>query len=480
MQIFPSPTEIIRLGPLSITYYAFFIVIGAIIAYHLSKINTNKMKYPKEILNDLFVDSLLVGIVGARIWYCLFDDFNYYFSNPINILKIYEGGLAIHGGIIFGLVYSYFYAQRKKVSWLKLADATMVNALIAQAIGRWGNFVNKEAHGLIVDASFFDGFLSFLKDGMYIHGHYYFPTFFFESMLNLLGFCLIVLIVKRFVKKRGQLFFSYLIWYGFVRFFIEFYRIDALKIGNLMIAQIISIIYVVVGLLGFIGFFNRFKKTVKPSILFNLDNTLIDSQQGTILSFKKLFENYHSTVNFDEIDQSEFLELPVHLLINKYFPNEDKNALVLEYDKYNSQIFEDVNQLMPNAYYILKLLKDQNFNIGIVASKNHQTIIEQLKIYNLDPFVDAIIGSDDVINDKPNPEGINKILTQNKWLRDEVIYVGNSFNDILIAENANVYSVSLVSHNQIKNLDQTNTKIKDLKDLINVINQDIHFTYDGR
>lgn len=483
MELFPSSTELLKIGPLSVTYYAFFIALGAALAYIICRKNTDRIGYPKEILNDLFMDCLLVGIVGARLWYCLFENFEHYYLNPINLLKIYEGGLAIHGGVLAGVLYSYFYCKRKGVSWFKLADQTVPAILIAQAIGRWGNYINKEAHGVVVDVSFFDGALSFLKEGMHIQGQYYFPTFFFESILNITGFIIIYFIVRKLVKRRGQLFFSYFIWYGMVRFFIEFYRTDALMIGNLMIAQIISISFIVLGILGFIGVFDRFIPAHKPSIIFDLDGTLIDTKPGIVKTYAMLFEKYGDINQFNEDLQDEVIGPSLQTMFPKLFPNQDTEALIAEYREYNQKIFEEENRLMDDAYYVLKLLKEQGFHVGVVSSKSHQTVYNNLAIYDLNQFVEDIIGRDDVSQEKPSPEGLNKILSKNRWYRDEAMYVGDSVGDIEAGKAANLYTVAcLFNEKRVEKMLATkpNASIKNLKELISIINQEIHFTRDGR
>ena len=109
MSFFPTDKTFLKIGPFSIQWYAVLILSGAYLAYRLSQRNARRSHYPSDILGDYFVYVLWCGIIGARLWYCVFYDFNYYFSNPLNILKVYEGGLAIHGGLIAGVLFTLWY-----------------------------------------------------------------------------------------------------------------------------------------------------------------------------------------------------------------------------------------------------------------------------------------------------------------------------------------------------------------------------------
>ena len=152
------------------------------------------------------------------------------------------------------------------------ADAIVPNILVAQAMGRWGNFMNQEAFGGIVDESHFRLIPDFIKNNMFIDGAYRAPTFLYESVLNLIGWLLITRGLRKSEKlKRGDQSFAYLMWYGVVRFVIESMRTDALLVNlgfvELRIAQVISIVFVVVGLIGFYGGFRKFYPKTKPALI---------------------------------------------------------------------------------------------------------------------------------------------------------------------------------------------------------------------
>ena len=133
MQFFPNSKTLLAIGPFSIRWYAALILLGVFVTYLLSRRNTRKMKYPDVYLFDLFFDLVWVGILGARLWFCTFYDFGYYISHPLKILAVYEGGLAIHGGIIFGLIYTVYYCKKHNISFLRMADAFLPNVMIGQA-----------------------------------------------------------------------------------------------------------------------------------------------------------------------------------------------------------------------------------------------------------------------------------------------------------------------------------------------------------
>ena len=175
-----------------IRWYAVLIMTGALLAYLVAKKEIRKSRFiSPDFFDSFFIYTLWVGIIGARLWYCIFYNFSFYFSNPVNIIRVWDGGLAIQGGIVAGAIFAWYYIKRNRYPFMKLMDIVLPNVLIGQAIGRWGNFVNRECHGGEVEESYFNGVLSFLKEGMYIKGHYYEPLFFYESMLCILGWILI-------------------------------------------------------------------------------------------------------------------------------------------------------------------------------------------------------------------------------------------------------------------------------------------------
>lgn len=481
MNFFPNSKTFLSIGNLHIQWYAVLIISGALFAYLLSRRNTRKMKYPDEIISDFFIDALWIGIIGARLWYVLFSDLKAYLADPISIIKIWEGGLAIHGGVIAGILYGFYFCKKRGISFYRMADAILPNVLLAQAIGRWGNFINQEAHGPMVNESFYDGIFFFLKDGMCINGVYYEPTFFYESVLNIIGFLLIVLLLKKYQNKRGDLAYAYLMWYGVVRFYIESLRTDALYIGPLKIAQLTSCVYILIGLLGYFGVIDKLLhiKRQKPTMLFDLDGTLLDTEKGIHESYRYVFNKHN--VEFTKEMEIEVLGPSLKQMFQKYIPDVNSDELIEEYRKHNAEIFASVNKPMENVELMLKTLKDNGYHVGVVSTKLHDTITKNLKLYNLDSYVDDIIGKEDVINDKPDPEGINKMLKKNRWLRDELIYVGDSYTDIEAGKRAGAYTIAYY-FNPLKKerLDsaKANEYISDLKDILDIINKDIHFTYD--
>ena len=165
-------------------------------------------------------------------------------------MMIWNGGLAIHGGIIATLIFVIIYCKKSHIPILKITDIIVVGLLLAQSIGRWGNFFNKEAYGRVVSKQFLLNLHlpKFIINGMYIDSYYREPTFLYESVFSLIGF--IILIILRAKKKiqEGELTGTYLIWYGIERIIIESFRSDSLMIGNLKIAQIISLLAILSGI----------------------------------------------------------------------------------------------------------------------------------------------------------------------------------------------------------------------------------------
>lgn len=262
MALFPSRTIFLQLGPLNITWYAVCIMTGALIAYLFSKKRMSDRGYSDFPFSDFLINVLIIGIIGARIWYVIFTFNERYISNPIDIFKIYEGGLAIQGGVIAVLPYAVYFMKKHHVDILKAGDAIMPTVLIAQALGRWGNFVNQEAFGQIITEAHINALHlpGFIKSGMYINGYYRQPTFLYESVLNILGFILIAYVISRFLKKDGCQFALYFVWYGITRFIVEAFRSDSLMLGSIKMAQLTSVVFVIVGIIAIIYLYMRKNK----------------------------------------------------------------------------------------------------------------------------------------------------------------------------------------------------------------------------
>lgn len=233
----------IDLGFIEIYWYSITmllaIVLGSILFYNtLRKKNVSEI----DITNMLFY-AILFGILGARIYYCIFN-LDYYLKYPIEILEVWNGGLAIHGAILGGFLAILIYSKKHKINILKITDAASFSLIIAQAIGRWGNFFNGEAHGGVTTLENLKSLFipNFIIKGMYIEGNYYLPTFYFEFIWNVLGFIVLYLTYKKYKNlKQGMLTGMYLMWYSFGRFFIEGLRTDSLMISNISLVILIGL-----------------------------------------------------------------------------------------------------------------------------------------------------------------------------------------------------------------------------------------------
>ncbi len=244
---------IIDLGFISIHWYSIILFIGIIVGAQIVIQEAKKRGFQEDFMINLLFLVVLFGILGARLYFVIFN-FDYYQNNILEIFQFWQGGLAIHGGIIAGLICILVYCYKKKVNVLKILDILVVGLIIAQAIGRWGNFFNGEAHGPATTLAYLESLHlpEFIINGMYINGTYYIPTFFFESVWCLGGFIILLLLRRRKNNRLGQTTSVYLIWYGLGRFFIEGLRTDSLMLLNLKMAQLISLLMILIGIILFI------------------------------------------------------------------------------------------------------------------------------------------------------------------------------------------------------------------------------------
>ena len=234
-------------GPFSIRWYAICIVTGLILAVYLAmKEAPRKRMIPDDIL-DFILIAFPLAILGARLYYVIFEWSYYGKHSLIEIFQIWNGGLAIYGGLITGALVLYFFSQRRLINPVDFLDIAAPSVLIAQSIGRWGNFFNQEAYGAAVDN--LDYLPGFIRDQMYIEGSYRQPTFLYESLWNLLGFALILIFRRKWKSlRRGHITAFYLIWYGFGRMVIEGMRTDSLMFFGLRVSQWLSVVLIGLGI----------------------------------------------------------------------------------------------------------------------------------------------------------------------------------------------------------------------------------------
>ena len=217
-------------------WYGILIVIGMLLATILSARELKKRGGNEDVIYDLALWILPSAIIGARIYYVIFE-FNKY-NSIIDMINVRDGGLAIYGGIIAGVIAGYIIAKKKKLSFFKISDIIAIFIPLAQSIGRWGNFINNEAHGAPTD----------LPWALIIDGRKYHPTFFYESLGNFIIFLILYLYVRNRNTKPGTETSIYLIGYGILRFFVEGLRTDSLWLGPIRVSQLVSILCILLGL----------------------------------------------------------------------------------------------------------------------------------------------------------------------------------------------------------------------------------------
>lgn len=242
----------IDLGSIKIYWYSIMILLGILVGGSYALKEAKKYGIKEDFMINLLFFLIPLSLIGARLYYVFFN-WSYYSTRMIEIFKVWEGGLAIHGAIIVGILWIIFYTKKYQVSTLRILDIAAVGIIIGQAIGRWGNFFNGEAHGPLTTLAYLESLHlpNFIIKGMHIAGNYYHPTFLYESLWCLLGFLLLLFIRKIKTIKLGQITALYLMWYSVGRFLIESLRTDSLMFLGFKMAQCISIFLFIVGLILF-------------------------------------------------------------------------------------------------------------------------------------------------------------------------------------------------------------------------------------
>ena len=234
---------------IDVMWYGVLIATGMLIGIALAIREAKRVGISEDDVLNIAIIAIPVAIICARLYYVIFS-WDYYSQNPGEVFNIRGGGLAIHGGLIGGILTGFIYAKIKKLDFFKTADAVMVGMPLAQAIGRWGNFINGEAHGGPTSLPW-----GIMVDGVKVH-----PTFLYESIWDFGIFLFIMFYMRKKKTYEGEVIVSYITLYSIGRFFIEGLRTDSLMFGPIRMAQFVSLVGVVGGLVLHLYLKNRAKK----------------------------------------------------------------------------------------------------------------------------------------------------------------------------------------------------------------------------
>ncbi|AFZ30209.1 Prolipoprotein diacylglyceryl transferase [Gloeocapsa sp. PCC 7428] len=254
---FASPGPIfINIGPITIRWYGLLIASAVLIGITLSQYLAKQRKVNPDLIGDLAIWLVIGAIPAARLYYVLFE-WSEYAQNPEQIIAIWQGGIAIHGAIIGGLLAALIFARIRRVSFWQLADLVAPSLILGQAIGRWGNFFNSEAFGNPTNLPWRLYIPPEMRPPEFANFAYFHPTFLYESLWNLMVFALLIALFVRDVQgkqrlKTGTLFLVYLVAYSLGRVWIEGLRTDSLMLGPLRIAQVVSLTGIAIGLVGLV------------------------------------------------------------------------------------------------------------------------------------------------------------------------------------------------------------------------------------
>lgn len=250
-------------GGIEVRWYGLIITLGIILAFSYTAYRAKREGISFDDVLDITIFTVIFGIIGARLYYVLtsLDKYNSFYD----VIAVWEGGLAIYGGIIAGGLTVFLVCKHKKIKFMKMFDATAPGVMIGQILGRWGNFFNGEAYGEeVAEGSIFYfirmGLIPNIESGSKMH--YFHPTFLYESVWNLIGFIIINALYKK-KKFDGQIFYMYIAWYGFGRMLIEGLRTDSLYVGVFRISQVVGFLCFVIGTLMLtINFIKARRKTL--------------------------------------------------------------------------------------------------------------------------------------------------------------------------------------------------------------------------
>lgn len=450
-----------QLGSLEIHWYAICILIGVILAVFAGVREGKKIGIPSDYIYTGVIIVLPCAILGARIWWDLFNLDQIH--SALDVIAIWDGGLAIQGGFLAAMLAIFIYCRVRKFSFYRILDVVAPGFLIGQICGRWGNFCNHELYGPVVEnvELFKNIFPTFIVENMYIGGAYRHPTFLYESLLNLVGLIIMLVLRRKFKKlESGDLIGFYLIWYGGVRIFTELLRSQSganeiLMVGGVSVSILMSILFICFGVAfliakRFIGpktNYQELLKTIKENrydtVLFDLDGTLLDTKELIFRSFVHTFEHFRPGYVLSDEELDSFFGPSLKQTFSRYSEDEKEiEEMIRYYREFNVSHHDEMVKAFPGVKSLVRTLARKGYLLGVVSSKTAPLVEHGLELFGIKKYFKVIIGEDDVKNPKPDPEGILKAL----WVLDskKALYVGDGLSDIEAGKNASIDTVGVL------------------------------------
>ena len=471
-----------------IHWYAVCILIGVILAVVFGVKEGKKLGIPSDYIYTGVVIILPLSILGTRLWWVLFNLDK--IDSIIDVIAIWDGGLAIQGGFITAVISVYFYCKYRKINMYRILDLVAPGFFMGQICGRWGNFCNHELYGPKVQniEAFKNLFPKFITENMYINGAYRHPTFLYESALNLVGLVIMLVCRRKFKKlQTGDLIGGYLVWYGGVRIFTESLRgqsgaNEILMLGPIPVSIFISVLFIVCGiafliLKRFIGLKENYLEVLKiveenryDTVLFDLDGTLLNTRALINRSFVHTFEHFRPGYVLSDDELDSFFGPSLRQTFSKYAENEEELLEMIKfYREYNVSIHDDVVTAFPGAKALISTLYRKKYKLGVVSSKKTDLVEHGLSLFGMLDKIQVVIGEEDVKNPKPDPEGILEAMK--KLNSKKALYIGDGVGDILAGKNANIDTVGVLYSDrkqQIIDAEPTHT-INNLNELLIIL-----------
>ncbi len=450
--------------------YGICIVTGIILAVYMGTKEGRKLGIYSDFVYYGVIIIVPLSIIGARLWYVLFNLDQKWTLSEILGFNGGLSGLAIQGAVIVAFISAIIYAKISKVKIYRVFDIVAPGFFVGQILGRWGNFFNKELYGPIVqNEKLFKGILPrFITENMYIGGDYHHPTFLYESTLNFIGLMLMLVLRRKSKRlKSGDFLGIYLVWYGAVRIFTEALRAksgasEVLLFMGVQVSTAISVLFIVGGAMfllikRFVGKQEKYfdilegvKNNKIDTVLFDLDGTLLDTKELIDRSFVHTFNKYLPEHVLTDEELNSFMG-PTLVSSFSRFESDPKKVeeMCQYYRQFNVENHDVFTKVFFGAKDLVRILKKRGYNIGIVSSKKKDIVMKGLAFSKLDKYFDVVIAYEDVKNHKPDPEGILKALTNFSNAKN-ILYVGDAVTDIEAGKRANIKTCGVLysSHSE--------------------------------